>query len=115
MSILEKISVKYVDNELIILASTGSGSLEICHIKSGYKEQTPLNIYLGAILPVLPDDQSYNLIVIGINWGGQTSFDLELTWKDAPTKSLKGPSDNTDKIGCVWCSDDITFSVVTPN
>ena len=115
MSILEKIVVKYVDNELIIIASTGSGSSEICHIKSGYKEQTPLTIYPGAILPILPDDQSYNLIVIGINWGGPTSFDLELTWNGSRAEPLRGPRDNTSKIGCVWCMDDITFSVVTPS
>jgi len=75
MAKIVKIQVTATDNELYILASTGNGSSEICHIKSGFNN--PVN-YLVVPQSILPAG-NYTLTIIGINWGGPSGFTVILT------------------------------------
>lgn len=70
-----KIQVTATDNELYILASTGNGSSEICHIKSGFND--PVN-YVVVPQSILPAGE-YNLTILGINWAGPSGFTVILT------------------------------------
>src|SRR2546422_8002595 len=70
-----KIDVQAVDNELILLASTGRGSELLCHLKSGFNAPVSYVFNPGHILP----PGSYDLTAIGINWGGPGIFKIVVT------------------------------------
>ena|ERR1043166_2367668 len=65
-----KIDVQAVDNELILLASTGRCSELLCHLKSGFNAPVSYVFNPGHILP----PGSYELTAIGINWGRPLEF-----------------------------------------
>ncbi|MBU2765222.1 hypothetical protein HAP94_03225 [Acidithiobacillus ferrivorans] len=98
--ILEKIHVTAVDNELYLIASTGNGSLELCHIKSGYNKPVDYTVYPGAILPELPEGELYNLTMIGINWGYRFAFKVTLFFDDNSQAEYEDTGE--PQIGCVW-------------
>ena len=78
------INVKFVDNELYIIAipSNGMASIELFHYKSGFND--PMNV---TIVPqhVLANG-NYTLSFVGINWGGPSKFTVSLT--GGPTVTL---------------------------
>ena len=60
-----QIHITVYDNELYIAASTTAGSSELCYLKSGF----------GHIL----QSGSYELTLVGINWGGPWKFAVTTT------------------------------------
>jgi hypothetical protein len=77
MATTTKIQVTATDNELHILAAptSGFGSSEICLIKSGFNNPVNYTVVPQSILPA----GAYNLIMVGINWGGPQAFTVILT------------------------------------
>lgn len=97
--IIKEIHVTGVDNELYIIASNNSGSSEICHIKSGFHDSVNYTLYPPAILPT----GEYDLIVIGINWGGPEGFCLSMTGdKEEPLILEKKETENSEPVGANW-------------
>ena len=94
---LKEIHVEYVDNELYIIASNQNESIELCHIKSGYHDQVNYKLYPPAILST----GDYQLILIGINWGGPSGFKLTIKGDEEHTV---GPeeSQGNEKVGVFW-------------
>lgn len=82
------IQVTACDNELYILATTGAGSSEICHIKSGYGNPVNYSVIPQSILP----KGAYSLIVVGINWGGPSAFKVTLAQSSGPPIVLTAPT-----------------------
>jgi kumamolisin len=80
-----KIAVRACDNELIVLASNGSESSTLCHLKSGYGD--PVS-YVFNPQHILASGQ-YDLTVIGINWGGPGNFTVDVT-AGGTTTTLQG-------------------------
>ena len=78
-----QIHVTACDNELYILASTGRESSELCHIKSGFNDPVDDKFNPGHILP----PGSYELTLVGINWGGPWKFGVTTT---PPIAGLSG-------------------------
>ena len=70
MASTTQIQVTAVDNEVYIIASTGAGSSELCHVKSGYNKPVSCTFDPGAILA----PGTYDLTVFGINWGGPGNY-----------------------------------------
>lgn len=70
--------VSACDNELIVIASQGAGSSEVFRLKSGYNAPVSYSIDLAFILP----SGSYDLTMIGVNWGGP--YDFALTVNGSP-------------------------------
>ena len=66
------IKVSKCDNELYIIASQGSGSSELLHIKSGYNNPVSNALTLESILP----KGAWNITLVGINWGGPWEFNV---------------------------------------
>ena len=92
-----KIQVRATDNELYILAlnSAGIGSYEICHIMSGFNNPVDYVVIPQSILP----KGSYNLVLIGINWGGPATFSVTLTTGGVATTHA-APAGST--VGVFW-------------
>ena len=94
------INVKFVDNELYIIAipSNGMASSELFHYMSGFND--PMNV---TIIPkhVLAAG-TYTLCFVGINWGGPSQFSISLT--GGPAVILNAISG----AGCVCTSVPIT-------
>ena len=67
---VKELHVSYVDNELYIIASNQNESIELCHIKSGYHDPVDYKLQPPAIL----SSGEYQLIFVGINWGGPSGF-----------------------------------------
>ncbi len=93
-----------VDNELMILAVNGSTSVELFRLKSGYGQLINYTIKLGGILAA----GNYYLVIIGINWGGPASFNVQL---DPSSLSPASYLNNTAPIGVVWTPTPIAFTV----
>ena len=109
------------DNELIFLAFQGSASFEIANIKSGNNNpvDVTLNLTSGiwqdgfsangvnsalsikADVPLNPGE--YELIAMGINWGGPADFNFTFNGKDHKS----APTGN----GLVWKTDPIKFTI----
>ena len=75
-----QIDINYLDNEVILIATQGTFSSTLAHLKSGYAKPTNATIYPNAVLP----SGSYNLMVIGVNWGGPGSVKVTLTNNGTP-------------------------------
>jgi hypothetical protein len=93
------IEVTYVDNELLLIASTGSGSSTLAHIKTN--GTCDFSIIPQEVLP----RGGYQLHCVGLNWGGPAQFIVTLTTngvKQAPI-TYSGTDD--------WCKGGITISV----
>lgn len=71
---VDSITVSKTDNELYLIASTATGSSELVHIKSSYNKPVSDTLYPGAILAA----GTYDLTVVGINWGGPWDFNITL-------------------------------------
>jgi subtilase family serine protease len=85
-----QITVRACDNELIIMASNGTGSSTLCHLKSGYN--APVS-YVFNPQNILAAGQ-YDLTLIGINWGGPGNFTVDVTTGGATT-TLQGSGSAT--------------------
>lgn len=107
VSNLSEIHVRYVDNELYILASNNNESIELCHIKSGYHDEVNYKLNPPAILST----GEYQLILIGINWGGPSGFRLTLT---GDSQINVGPEESQDSkpVGVYWTKV-VNFSVTS--
>ncbi|MDT5062567.1 MAG: hypothetical protein QOH63_3026 [Acidobacteriota bacterium] len=97
MATTTKIHVTATDNELYILASTPSGSSEICHIKSGFNNPVEYVVVPQSILP----SGAYTLTMVGINWGGPHQFTIILTTGGTNTTITSGPPTNAPA-GANW-------------
>lgn len=64
------VNVTACDNDLIVIASTPAASSEVFRIRSGYNNPVSYQVDLAAILAL----GSYDLTVIGVNWGGPYNF-----------------------------------------
>jgi hypothetical protein len=74
-----RIKVTALDNECYILASTPTGSSEVCHLKSGGNNPVDYTVVPQSILP--PGD--YDLVIIGVNWGGPQALSVTLVGPNA--------------------------------
>jgi hypothetical protein len=92
MAQITDIHVTACDNELYILASTGRESSELCHIKSGFGDRVDYRFNPQHILPV----GTYDLTLVGINWGGPSTFSVTTTPGGTVTST---PS---TAVGVVW-------------
>ncbi len=100
-----QIHVSAADNELLLIASTPAGSSELLHYKSGFNKPVNVNVFPGAILAT----GSYDLTMIGINWGGPINFTVTVT-TDGRQQTFQSNSSNTH--GNVW-SQTIQINVVS--
>ncbi len=116
------IHVTACDNELIILAYQWGVSYELCRILSGNSNavdltftinaglytgsmtfndvNTALNASLNTYLPA----GDYSLLLIGVNWGGPTQFNVDVNGN--PYNSPGGSA-----AGCIWTPDPIAVTV----
>jgi hypothetical protein len=94
---VNKIHVSYVDNELYIIASNQNESIELCHIKSGYNQSVDYKLYPPTIL----SSGEYQLIFVGINWGGPSGFQVEITGDSCISIGPK-ESENNESVGVFW-------------
>jgi len=104
------IQVTACDNELYILASptaTETATIELCHISSGYfapiAGTTGYNFDPGYVLP----SGTYNLFVIGINWGGPGNWNVVLTTDGTEQPAITGSNSGPG----VWCAPVQQFTV----
>ena len=70
-----KINVSKADNELFLIAATPEGSSELCHLKSGENHTVSYSFEPQGILA----SGTYQLWMIGLNWGGPGEFEVTLT------------------------------------
>lgn len=107
---VREIRVDKVDNELYILASSISGSSELCHIKVGYNRPGGYTLYPPTILA----PGSYDLTFIGINWGGPTEFTVTITAEDGQPRSYSSDALNGNGIiGVAW-NRTVSITVASP-
>lgn len=66
------VNVTACDNELIVIASQWPFSSEVFHLKSGNNDTVAYSVDLASILP----SGTYDLTMIGVNWGGPFNFAL---------------------------------------
>jgi hypothetical protein len=86
------VKITACDNELYILASQGNGSSELIHIKSGNNNPVTDQFILESVLP----KGTWQITMIGINWGGPWNF------KVAIGSGTYGTSSSAGTIGVVW-------------
>jgi hypothetical protein len=94
-----KIHVTATDNECYILAARTAApwySSEICHLKSGYNKPVDYTVVPQSILA--PGD--YNLILVGINWGGPQALSVTLTDSSNQSATHSAPAGST--VGVFW-------------
>jgi hypothetical protein len=91
-----KIAVTQTDNELYIIASTPAGSSEIGHIKSGYNNPVSYIVVPQSVLST----GAYTLILVGINWGGPSAFQVTLTHSSGPNTVLTAATNLP--VGATW-------------
>jgi hypothetical protein len=90
------IRISACDNEMYIIASTGAGSSEICHISSGFNNPVAYAVDLASILP----KGTYDLTMVGINWGAAAKFAVTVT-KDGVATPYSFEERNAPA-GVVW-------------
>ncbi len=85
------IQVEACDNELYILASSTNGvggpSTELCHLTSGYYLPVNYGFNPGAVL----QPGTYDLFIMGINWGGPANFKIVLTTGGVEQPPIESP------------------------
>lgn len=86
------VNISKCDNELYVVATTGAGTSEICHITSGYFDPVAYQVKLDSILP----PGNYDLNLIGINWGGPAAFNVEVGGQTFSYDNKNAP------VGVVW-------------
>jgi hypothetical protein len=91
-----KIRVTKADNELLLLASRHpQGSVELLHYKSGFNKPVDVTLYPGAMLA----SDNYDLTMIGINWGGPSSYAVTVTTDGKDVTYTGGGNEN---VGANW-------------
>lgn len=100
-----QIQVTACDNELYIIAATPGMSSEICHLKSGYGNPVNYTVKPQSILPPGP----YNLIIVGINWGGPSAFKVTLTQSSGAPIVLTAPANLP--VGATWTPPAVSTNV----
>lgn len=98
MAKIVKIQATACDNEMWVVASTGAGSSELFHIKSGFGNPVNYVVIPQSILAA----GAYTLTVIGLNWGGPALFTVILTPDSGPTITLSGGAGLAT--GACWCA-----------
>jgi hypothetical protein len=88
MAKIIKIQATACDNEMSVIASTGAGSSELFHIKSGFNNPVNYVVIPQSILAA----GAYTLTVIGLNWGGPSAFTVILTPASGAPITLSGGS-----------------------
>ena len=96
MATCTQIHVTAAHTELYLIAAGTVGSSELCHIKSGAGQPVDFTLVPQSVLHT----GVYNLIVVGINWGGRQAFEVTLTFNDCSQKTLKAPPGTA--IGANW-------------
>jgi hypothetical protein len=101
-----QIQVTACDNELFLIAipSEGVASTELLHYSSGFAQPVNVTLFPGAVLPT----GSYTLSMIGINWGGPSSYSVIVTTDGVATTYTGGGS---DAVGPDWINN-VPISVV---
>jgi hypothetical protein len=101
-----QIQVTACDNELRLIAipSGGSASTELLHYSSGFAKPVNVTLFPGAVLPT----GSYTLSMIGINWGGPSTYSVTVT-TDGVAKTYTGGGNST--VGPNWINN-VPISVV---
>lgn len=102
MSNITAIDISYVDNELYVLAipSSQTASTEVIHYNSGNSASS--NISIVPINILSPGD--YTLSFVGVNWGGPSYFNIQLSYSDGSNKSLD--SENSTTVGVVFTANE---------
>jgi hypothetical protein len=90
-----KIDVSACDNELHIIATTPSGTSEVCHITTGSGDPVSYKVVPQSILPA----GKYSLTMVGINWGGPSNFKVALTTGGVVQNFASAPN---QAVGVVW-------------
>jgi hypothetical protein len=91
-----KIRATAADNELLLLASRHpQGSVELLHYKSGFNKPVDVTLYPGAMLA----GGDHDLTMIGINWGGPSSYVVIVTTDGKDVTYTGGGNDN---VGANW-------------
>jgi hypothetical protein len=104
-----QIQVTACDNELMLIAipttpNAGSASIELLHYKSGFNKPVNVTLFPGAVLPT----GSYTLSMIGINWGGPSTYSVIVT-TDGVAKTYTGGGNAN--VGPNW-TNNVPISVV---
>jgi|688.fasta_scaffold908430_2 hypothetical protein len=102
-----QIQVTALDNEIILIAIPASGlaSVELFHYSMGYGGPVNVTIRPGLVLPT----GDYTLSMIGINWGGPSTYSVTVT-TDGVAKTYTGGGNDT--IGPNWVNS-VPISIVT--
>ena len=88
MAKIVKINVTATDNEVYILVSTGAGSSEICHLKSGFNNPVSYVVVPQSILPA----GAYTMTALLINWGGPSALNVILTDSTGNNTTITAPT-----------------------
>lgn len=96
MATCTQIHVTATDNELYLIAAGPSGSSEIGHIKSGAGQTVNFTLVPQAVL----HSGVYNLILVGINWGGPQAFQVTLSFSSGPPQTFTAPASTA--VGANW-------------
>ena len=72
---MSQIRITSVDNELILIASQAGTSSVLCHLKGGNRAPVDFEFDPADVL----DPGAYTLHILGINWGGPASFQVEVS------------------------------------
>ncbi|MBO1352246.1 MAG: hypothetical protein EBE86_035010 [Hormoscilla sp. GUM202] len=91
-----QIKVTAADNELFLIASTGAGSSELLHYKSGGNKPVDVTVYPNVILA----SGTYSLTMVGVNWGGPSAYKVIVTEDGNDTTYEGGSSSGT--VGADW-------------
>jgi hypothetical protein len=87
------IQVTACDNELYLIAinPNDQGSAELLHYVSGYNQPVNVTIYPGAVLPT----GTYTLVAVGINWGAQANFIIQIYTNGTLSNTLTASNPNS--------------------
>ena len=101
-----RIQVTAVDNEIILIAipTGGLASVELFHYSMGYSKPVDVTILPGMVLPT----GNYTLSMIGINWGGPSTYSVTVT-TDGVAQTYTGGGNAT--IGPNWVNS-VPISIV---
>jgi hypothetical protein len=96
MATCTQIGVTAADNELYLIAAGPAGTSEICHIKSGPGHPVNFTFAPQSVL----HSGVYDLIVVGIKWGGPQALEVTLSFSDGCQRTLNAPPGTA--VGANW-------------
>ena len=96
MATCTQICVTAYRDELYLIAAGATGSSEICHVKSGAGQAASLTLVPQSVL----HSGVYNLIAVGITWGGPLEFEVTLRFNDGSHQTLTVPAGTP--VGANW-------------